>query len=178
LTAGGLSQEEITAMQANLDTLTSDLTMLEEQAFASATSLQELDNVKLQLQSAGIKEINYNAYAEGLMSLASAYENCAEEIENYNLALASGNEKEVAKAEAVLRSSVAIGEAAEKYDLSAESLEAQAKEIMRANDWSEEYAETAAILAVQNQRMNKGLTKLVNGWKDWKKTLSTTNKTS
>lgn len=178
LAAGGLSPEEIEAMQANLDTLTSDLTILEEQAFASATSLQELDNVKLQLQSAGIEEINYNAYAEGLMSLASAYENCAEEIENYNLALASGNEQEVAKAEAVLRSSVVIGEAAEKYDLSAKSLEAQTKEIMKANGWSEEYAETAAILAVQNQRMNKGLTKLVDGWKDWKKTLSTTNKTS
>lgn len=178
LVAGGMSQEEIEAMQANLDILTSDLTILEEQAFASATSLEELDNVKLQLKSAGIEEINYNAYAEGLMSLASAYENCAEEIENYNLALASGNEEEVTRAEAVLRSSVAIGEAAEKYDLSAESLEAQAKEIMIANGWSEEYAETAAILAVQNQRMNKGLTKLVNGWKDWKKTLSSTNKTS
>lgn len=178
LSAGGMSQEEIEAMQSNLETLTSDLTVLEEQAFASATSLAELDNVKLQMQSAGIEEINYNAYAEGLMSLASAYENCAEEIEKYNLALASGNEQEVAKAEAVLRSSIVIGEAAEKYDLSAESLEAQAKEIMIANGWTEEYAETAAVLAVQNQRMNKGLTKLVNGWKDWKKTLSTTNKTS
>lgn len=178
LSAGGMSQEEIEAMQSNLETLTADLTILEEQAFASATSLAELDNVKLQMQSAGIEEINYNAYAEGLMSLASAYENCAEEIEKYNLALASGNEQEVAKAEAVLRSSIVIGEAAEKYDLSAESLEAQAKEIMIANGWTEEYAETAAVLAVQNQRMNKGLTKLVNGWKDWKKTLSTTNKTS
>lgn len=178
LEAGGMSAEEAEAMKAELETLTSDLTMLEEQAFASATTLEELDNVKLQLSAAGVEEINYNAYAEGLLSLASAYENCAEEIENYNLALASGNEEEVARAEAVLRSSVAIGEAAEKYDLSAESLEAQAKEIMIANNWSEEYAETAAILAVQNQRMNKGLTKLVNGWKDWKKTLSTTNKTS
>lgn len=178
LAAGGMSQEEIDAMQANLDTLTSDLTILEEQAFASATSLEELDNVKLQLKSAGIEEINYNAYAEGLMSLASAYENCAEEIENYNLALASGNEQEVAKAEAVLRSSIVIGEAAEQYDLSAESLEAQANEIMKANGWTEEYAETAAILAIQNQRMNKGLSKLVNGWKDWKKTLTSTDKTS
>jgi hypothetical protein len=43
-----------------------------------------------------------------------------------------------------LKSSIRIGEAAEKYDLSAESLEAQSREIMIANGWGEEYAETAA----------------------------------
>ena len=123
-------------------------------------------------------DVDYNAYSEALLALGSSYENCTEEMEKYRLALASGNGEEVKMAEAVLRSSIRIGEAAEKYDLSAESLEAQARELMIANEWGEEYAETAAMMAISNQRMNKGMEKLAKGWKEWSKTLKSTEKTS
>lgn len=170
-------QTLITGLENSIPQLASTADVIIDDTLAQAQSLIELQNLVNSLSGQGIG-IDYGSYGEALINLASKYEICAEEIENYNLALASGNEQEVAKTEAVLRSSIVIGEAAEKYDLSAESLEAQTREIMKANDWSEEYSETAAILAVQNQRMNKGLTKLVNGWKDWKKILSSTNKTS
>jgi hypothetical protein len=33
-------------------------------------------------------------------------------------------------------------------------------------------------MAIQNQRLNKGLTSLNKNWKDWKKTLTSTEKIS
>ena len=82
----------------------------------------------------------------------------------------------------MLNASILIGEAAEKYDLDAKTLEIQAKEIREAQkDLNGEYeltAEQAAALAIQNQRLNKGLSNLVDNWKDWKKVLKSTDKES
>ena len=39
-------------------------------------------------------------------------------------------------------------------------------------------AEIAAEMAIANQRMNKGVDKLTDNWKDWKKTLKGTDKTT
>lgn len=165
--------EEMQELNAMFETATQSASILQEQLFSTASYLSELDNLKGQLNSAGLEEINYNAYAEALIGLASAYENCTEEIENYNLALASGNVEEVAKAEAVLRSSIAIGEAAEKYNLNAEEVKTQAA--LMADEFNLS-AEAAAELAIQNQRMNDGVAALSENWEDWKKILTTVNK--
>ena len=142
----------------------------------SASSLAELESIA----AFGNGEIGISAeeYSQALMKLAGNFDNCTEEMERYQQTLQSGNEEQILAAESALKSSIRIGEAAEKYDLSAESLEAQTREIMIANGWGEEYAETAAQMAISNQRMNKGVEKLVKGWKNWSKILSSTETTS
>ena len=150
---------------------------LQGQLLSTADSLDELNNRVEQASIEGVS-ISYNAYSKALISLASSHENCTKEIERYQQALENGNKEEIFAAECILKSSIRIGEAAKKYDLVADSLEAQTKELMIANEWGEEYAETAAVMAIQNQRLNKGVKKLSENWKDWKKVLNGTDKTS
>lgn len=125
------------------------------------------------LQDAGDKGIDYSVYSEALITLAENYNNCTKEIEEYQKALKNKNQEQLKAAEDALKAAVTIGEASEKYGFDAEVLEAQAKRL------GKEYklnAEEAAKLAVKNQRMNKGVSSLVDNWKDWKKQLSATDK--
>ena len=70
--------------------------------------------------------------------------------------------------------------AAEQYELDAEVLEAQAKQIQASLEESSEEmdnaAEVAVDMAIANQRLNKGVKKLTDDWKDWKKALKGTDK--
>ena len=141
---------------------------LETQLFTTASSLAELDEIAGSLES-----YSYNAYAEGLINLASEYENCSKEVEKYEKALLSADEATMKAAEDSLRAAVVIGEASEKYDLEAEVVEAQASRLAKAYGIS---AEEAAKLAVKNQRMNKGIKSLTDNWEDWKKELNRTDK--
>ena len=150
---------------------------ISDKMIANATSLAELDAAIGEAEAMGA-EVSPEERADALITLAESYETCTEEIEKYKQALSSGNEEEIANAEATLRSAVAIEDAAEKYDLNAKSLKAQAKEIMKAKNMTEDQAEAAALLAIQNQRLNKGLSSLVDNWKDWKKQLQSTDTTS
>ena len=169
--------EDLQELANMMDIVMNKSSELAGQMLSTADSLDELNNRVQLAQMAGV-EISYEEYSKNLIGLASSYENCTEEIERYQVALMNANEEEVYAAECQLKSSIRIGEAAEKYDLSAESLETQARELMIANEWGAEYAETAAMMAISNQRMNKGMEKLAKGWKDWRKTLKSTEKTS
>ena len=144
-----------------------------EAYLSTATSVSELDALDAQLKAEGI-----NAsieYSEALIGLAGQYENTADELEKYQQALQSGDEAQIEAAESALKASTKLGEAAEKYGLNAKSLEAQAREIADAEGVT---AEQAAAMAVANQRLNKGVSKLNKSWKDWKKTLTSTDRTS
>ena len=68
-----------------------------------------------------------------------------------------------------------IGEAAEKYGLEAKEVEVQARQLAKAYDLD---AEAAAKLAINNQRMNKGIITLAENWKNWSKALKASDKTS
>lgn len=174
LKSSSLTPTEKENLTKSLDTLTAELAILEQTAFSSATSLQELDKAKQQLLSAGM-EVDYDRYAQGLINIASAYENCATEIENYNLALSGTDTKAVKKAEEVLRTSIMLGEAAEKYGIEATELEIQAAQLAKTYRLS---AKEAAKLAIQNQRMNIGVVELNENWQDWKQELKKSDKTS
>ncbi|MBO7078994.1 MAG: phage tail tape measure protein [Bacilli bacterium] len=156
-------------MQQTMDTIKQNA----EAYLSTATSVAELDALDAQLRAQGIDAAN--EYAEALIGLAGQYENTAEEIEKYQLALQSGNAEQIEAAQDALKAATKLGEAAEKYDLNARSLEAQAKEIAEAEGVT---AEQAAHMAVANQRLNKGITQLNKNWKNWKKTLTSTDKTS
>lgn len=148
------------------------LNVLTTEAFNAAQSLDELKGaLQLSVEMGG--EIDYTAYADNLMRIADGYENCAKEVEAYQLALANG--EGVEEAQAVLETAVMIGEAAEKYGLEAKEIEVQARQLAKAYDLD---AEAAAKLAINNQRMNKGIITLAENWKNWSKALKASDKTS
>ena len=138
----------------------------------SAQSLAELQNTMQIAQEAGAT-VDYEVYADNLIRLAEEYDNCTKEIEEYQRALANGEGVEAA--EEALEVALMIGEAAEKYGLEAKEVEVQARQMAKAYGLS---AEEAAKLAVQNQRMNKGMITLAENWKDWSKALKASDKTT
>lgn len=57
-------------------------------------------------------------------------------------------------------------------------LETQARQIMKNTKGMEDNAEAAVEMALANQRLNKGVDKLTDGWKDWNKALRASDKTT
>lgn len=143
---------------------------LQGQTLKTASSLDELQSIARAMDTTSL-----NTYGEALVSLANNYDNCATEIEDYQQSLLSNNGEQVKAAIEALEASVRIGEAAEKYGINADAAKVQAKQL--ASNYKLE-AKAAADLAIRNARMNKGVTSLVNNWKDWRKTLTTGKKTS
>jgi hypothetical protein len=111
--------------------------------------------------------ISYKDFADNLLRLGEAYDNCAKEVEDYRRALANGDS--IDEAEDALEASVLLAEAAEKYDFQAKELEVQSRQLAKTYGLT---AAAAAKLAVQNQRMNKGIVTLAENWEDWNKVLS------
>ena len=158
--------------------------LLVADAAANASTLAELNAAVGQVELDSTDE----TYTQNLMRIASGYDSCKQALEAYQIALnnfdpnTGAGEEALKEAEDQLKATITLEEAAEKYDLSSESLIAQANEIRNASkesaDGMELSAEQAAALAVSNQRLNKGLSTLNKNWKDWKKTLNSTEKTS
>lgn len=166
------TDEREQALDVNYDSLVQAQTAV----LGTATSLEELDATMAQLQQEmGVWGVDIQAYSAALINLASQYDNTTQEIEDYRLALATGSEEQIAAAEDAVRGATYIGEAAEKYGLETDNLEAQAKQLAKTYDLS---AEEAARLATNNQRMNKGISQLAENWEDWSDTLKNTDKTS
>ncbi len=146
-------------------------------AVMGVQSLDELDTILNEIAQAE-QNVDYNTIAAALMNLASQYENCTAEVEKYQTAMRSGNTEALKVAEDQLRASILLGEAAEKYGLDANVLESQARSIQALNNDMELNAETAARMAIANQRMNKGIDTLSDNFEDWTKKLKTATRGS
>lgn len=146
-------------------------------AVMGVQSLDELDTILNEIAQAE-QNVDYNTIAAALMNLASQYENCTAEVEKYQTAMRSGNTEALKVAEDQLRASILLGEAAEKYGLNANVLESQARSIQALNNDMELNAETAARMAIANQRMNKGIDTLSSNFEDWTKKLKTATRGS
>lgn len=146
-------------------------------AVMGVQSLDELDTILNEIAQAE-QNVDYNTIAAALMNLASKYENCTAEVEKYQTAMRSGNTEALKAAEDQLRASILLGEAAEKYGLDANILESQARSIQALNNDMELNAETAAQMAIANQRMNKGIDILSDNFEDWTKKLKTATRGS
>lgn len=146
-------------------------------AVMGVQSLDELDTILNEIAQAE-QNVDYNTIAAALMNLASKYENCTAEVEKYQTAMRSGNTEALKVAEDQLRASILLGEAAEKYGLNANVLESQARSIQALNNDMELNAETAAQMAIANQRMNKGIDTLSDNFEDWTKKLKTATRGS
>ena len=143
---------------------------LESQAFLTANSLQELGTIAVEVGSYSLQ-----SYADGLINIASQYENCSDEIVNYQNALSSGNLKLIESSQESLEASIMLGEASEKYGLELDELNIQSEQLAKQYNLT---AKEASELAVQNQRMNKGVSTLHENWKDWSKELKKSDKTT
>lgn len=146
-------------------------------AVMGVQSLDELDTILNEIAQAE-QNVDYNTIAAALMNLASQYENCTAEVEKYQTAMRSGNTEALKVAEDQLRASILLGEGAEKYGLDANVLESQARSIQALNNDMELNAETAARMAIANQRMNKGIDTLSDNFEDWTKKLKTATRGS
>lgn len=146
-------------------------------AILKSTNLDELDSTLNEIAAAGVEQ-DYNTIAAALMNMASQYKNCTAEVEKYQIAMRSGNTEALKAAEDQLRASILLGEAAEKYGLDANILESQARSIQALNNDMELNAETAARMAIANQRMNKGIDTLSDNFEDWTKKLKTATRGS
>ena len=151
--------------------------VLKQNALSNAGTLSELRTAMSELEQNNV-DVSQQEKADALIGLAESYSNCTVEIEKYKIALAGADEAQIASAEDALNASILIGEAAGKYGLDAEVLETQARQIKKLNPELNLSAEQAARLAVNNQRMNKGVAALNKNFKDWKKTLTTADKAS
>lgn len=154
----------------------------QQQILASADSLRELDtlyvNLSKSMAEAGVDGASYTAFSQALIGLASQFENTADECAAYQFALRNGNEEQIKMAESALRIATRIGEAAEKYDLNTKSLEIQAGELKEVNKEMDLTDEQLAEMAINNQRLNKGITTLTKNWKEWSKELKKSDKTT
>ena len=168
--AANLSADDLNLITEALKQVNEYEAQTQATTFQLATSLNELDSIAAQVGTYSL-----NAYGEGLISIASQYDNCAQEIEKFKTALSNGDEAVIEETEDLLRASITIGEAAEKYDIDAEAAEIQAKQLAKAYNLN---AEAAAKMAINNARMNKGVESLVDNWSDWKKALKATDKTT
>ena len=145
--------------------------LIESQAEATE-SLSELKDLMGSLQSAG-ESMDYETYADNLIRLAEEYDNCTKEVKEYKRALANGDS--VDEAEDALEASLMLAEAAEEYNLEAKELEVQSRQLAKAYNLT---AAAAAKLAIQNQRMNKGIVTLAENWEEWNKALTDSDTTT
>lgn len=146
-------------------------------AVMGVQSLDELDTILNEIAQAE-QNVDYNTIAAALMNLASKYDNCTTEIENYQKALQGSSEEAMKAAEDQLRAAITIGEASEKYGLDANTVELQAKALQSVNKDMNLSAEAVAHLAIANQRMNKGVDALSDNLENWTKKLKKATKGS
>lgn len=157
------------------------------------------------LAEAGDEGLDFTLYSEALLGLAENYDNCTTEIDEYKEALNRAGEADAQYQAAVergdenvtqykealdeaneslkehvaqLEAAVMIGEASDKYGLDAKDVETQAKMLKKLHPELNLTEEAAANLAIANQRMNKGVQKLHDNWKDWSKVLKKTDKST
>lgn len=162
------------ALDNQLENNSEALLNTQQAIFTTATSLEELDIAATQVEDT-LGSYNYSAYASGLMNVASQYENCAEEINEFKEALFTGDEATIKAAESELKLAVSIGEASEQYSLDAIETENYAKRLVKSLNIS---GEEAAKLAIANQRLDRGCSSLNSNLKDYKKNLNAANKGS
>lgn len=161
--------KDLNSLLALKDEISEEAFNKQMEAIASTTSsIQELQ----QLLANGLSA---EGYINNLQRLGGEYENCADEVKKYKQALLSGNEEQQIAAQHALESSIKIGEASKKYNLVAEDVETQARQLAKAYNLD---ADSAGRLAVANQRMNRGVKTLHDNWKDWNKALRASDHTT
>ena len=163
--------EQLQVIANMIDVTNAKSQEMQIQMLSTANSLSSFNDIAAQIGSMPLE-----VYSAGLINLASQYENCTTEISAYQNAVLGGDAATIKAAESTLRASIMAGEAAENYGLNADAIEFQAAQYQELYAEQNLSVEAATELAIRNQRMNKGLEKLVKNWDNYKKALDKNNK--
>ena len=110
-------------------------------------------------------------YALGLAHLAQQYESCESELTRFNHAMENGNDATKEESQAMLELSVRAAELAEAYDLSAESIEAYAKQYKDLFKDQNVTSKALAEMAKDQLRFDKAVESSIKSYDDWTEAL-------
>ena len=144
---------------------------LQSNLAATADQLGELDI----LMASG--QISSGDYINQLQALAAQYENCTDELANYQRALAEGNEEAANAADAALRGAIRAGELAKQYGLSAEAIERYAEELKDSGKYANASSKALAEMAKDQLRFDRAVENSRKNMKQWKQDLQIAAKT-
>ena len=144
---------------------------LQSNLASTADQLGELDN----LMASG--QISSGDYVNQLQVLATQYENCADELANYQRALEEGNEEAANAADAALHGAIRAGELAKQYDLSAEAIERYAEELKDSGKYANASSKALAEMAKDQLRFDRAVENSRKNMKQWKQDLQIAAKT-
>lgn len=166
-----LAQEDLDLINQAIQKINESESQTQFQLLASAETLSELYGL-----ASGIEGLSEEAYGFGLIDLASQYESCTEEIEEYQKALSSGNATTKEAAKIQLEQAVEIGETAKQYNLDEKALKNYAKRLETAEDGTKRSKKAALDLATANTRLNRGISDLYDNLKDYTRILKNSDK--
>lgn len=145
----------------------------------NASSLEELQQIRASGLN-GEAGLDTLEYGDALVKMAENYDNCTDAIKNYNEALLSGDAAQIQAAQSALELEIEIGELSNKYGLDAKEVSSYAKRLAKNFEETgmsqEQAAEAAKRAAVNNTRLDRGLTNLNKNIDSYKKFLKAANK--
>ena len=170
-------EELLGTAQGSLNSLDAQLNMIVSDILNSATSIAELESAVTSLTQNGIA-VDYSVYADALVNLASEYDNCTNEIQEFQAALNSNDAELMESKQQQLEAAIAIGEAANKYGIAVDTLEdvADGFEAL-AESGEEQYkilkedGEALADASVRYVRLNEAVLDLADNYDDYSKVL-------
>lgn len=148
-------------------------------AMNSATTIGDLQSAMDAFAEAGngaIDQAVLEALPQALMSVAANYENTTDEVEDYQAALASGTEEQVAAAQDSLVLATRAGELAKKFDLDADALEQYAKQLKDSGKYANVTGDELAEIAKDQARYDKAIQSCSKNLDTWKKALNNVSK--
>lgn len=138
------------------------------ESFSGAiNSLDDLYAKTQQLKDSGI-EVSLEEYGSALVELAGNYDNCIDEIDDYNKALLTEDKDQIQAASSALELAIEIGELSKKFNLNAKEIEAYSKRLKNSLNISEQAANK---LAIANSRVDRGLLDLNKNFDTYTKAL-------
>ena len=107
------------------------------------------------------------AYALGLAHLAQQYESCTDELRDFNRAMQNGTDAQREAATSVLETSVRCAELAEQYDMSADEIEAYAKQFKELMQYQNATSKALAEMAKDQLRFDDAVESSIKNYDDW-----------
>ena len=156
-----------------LDAYKEKFTALAQEALPALDSLEQFKTIEEGIAEYDISNIDYSQLASGLIELAQNYDNTVEESRKFTEAIASGNEAEIASAQAALEAAIQAGELGKKYGIAADDIERTAKKLAESN--KEISADKITEYAAAVERARRGISNAKDNFASWAQALNQAN---
>ena len=165
------------AIETTTQQIAADTAALAQNNYALTQSVTSLSELK-ELTDSGLN-LGYDAISDTLIRLAENYENCTNELNAYNQALARGSEEQITTAQLELEAAIAAGEAAAAYGIEADYLEILTDsfgdyndELSKGDGMLKSDAEAAKDAAVRYARLNEAIEDLYDNYDKYEEVLN------